>query len=221
MPTILITGANRGVGRALAKAYSADGWTVWAACRDPAAAPVEAARSFALDIADEDSFSALSAAIGDSPIDLLWNNAGVYLDKGRGLDDVCVDDWLATFRINTVGPVHLAWMLRRNVAASEKRIMAFTTSRMGSIAQNSGGSYLYRSSKAALNMAVDSLTKEVSTLGIKTVLLHPGWVRTEMGGPSAAIDGETSAAGLKTVVDGLHNDQSGAFLNFDGSSFPW
>jgi len=115
--------------------------------------------------------------------------------------------------------VHLASLLRNNVAASSHKTMAFTSSNMGSIANNKGGSYLYRSSKSALNMAVDCLSKELAPSGVKTVLFHPGWVITEMGGEDADIDTTTSAIGMKKVVDGL--SQSGTFVNYDGRPLPW
>jgi len=214
----MITGANRGIGKALVDAYLDSGWTIIAACRDPASAP-EGTRAMALDIGDEASVRALVSSLGNEPIDVLWNNAGVYVDKGKSLDENSYADWELSFRINTAGPVHLASLLRNNVAASSHKTMAFTSSNMGSIANNKGGSYLYRSSKSALNMAVDCLSKELAPSGVKTVLFHPGWVITEMGGEDADIDTTTSAIGMKKVVDGL--SQSGTFVNYDGRPLPW
>ncbi|MEQ9489176.1 MAG: SDR family oxidoreductase [Alphaproteobacteria bacterium] len=220
MPTILITGANRGIGKALCDAYLADGWSVLAACRDPATAP-QGATALTLDIGNEASIDTLVSSLEDKPIDILWNNAGIYADKGKSLDENTFADWERSFRINTAGPIRLASLLRRNVADSGRKTMAFTTSNMGSIANNTGGSYLYRTSKTALNMAVDCLTKELASEGIKTVMLHPGWVRTEMGGDSADIDTKASAGGMKNIVDKLPASQSGAFLNYDGKPLPW
>lgn len=220
MPTILLTGANRGIGKALCDAYLADGWSVLAACRDPATAP-QGATALTLEIGSESGIDMLVASLGDKPIDVLWNNAGIYADKGKRLDENSFSDWERSFRINTVGPIRLASLLRRNVADSGRKTMVFTTSNMGSIANNTGGAYLYRTSKTALNMAVDCLTKELAQEGVKTVMLHPGWVRTEMGGESADIDTEASAVGMKNVVDRLSASQSGAFLNYDGKPLPW
>jgi NAD(P)-dependent dehydrogenase (short-subunit alcohol dehydrogenase family) len=220
MPTILLTGANRGIGKSLCDAYLADGWSVLAACRDPATAP-QGATALTLDIGSESSIDTLVASLAGKPLDIVWNNAGIYADKGKSLDENSFADWERSFRINTVGPIRLASLLRRNVADSGRKTMAFTTSIMGSIANNSGGSYLYRTSKTALNMAVDCLSKELAREGIRTVMLHPGWVRTEMGGGSADIDTATSAGGMKKVVDGLSESQSGSFLNYDGKPLPW
>ncbi len=218
MPTLLLTGANRGIGKSLAEAYLADGWTVMAACRDAASAP-EGTTAMTLDIGDEGSINALVASLEGKPIDVLWNNAGIYVDKGRSVDDNTFADWELSFRVNTAGPTRLASLLRGNVAASDHKTMAFTSSMMGSITKNSGGAYLYRTSKAALNMAVDCLTKELMSDGIKTVILHPGWVQTEMGGSEADIDTRTSATSMKNVVDRL--TVSGAYLNYDGKPLPW
>lgn len=220
MPTLLITGANRGIGKALVEAYQSAGWTILAACRDPGTAP-NGTRALALEIGDESSIDALVKSLDGEPVDVLWNNAGIYIDKGKSLDENSFADWEQSFRINTAGPVRLASLLRSNVAASSQKTMAFTTSNMGSVANNSGGSYLYRSSKSALNMAVDCLTKELAPTGVKTVLLHPGWVITDMGGGEADISTTTSANSMKAVVDGLTEAQSGSFLNYDGKPLPW
>ncbi len=220
MPSILITGANRGIGKRLAELYDADGWTVIAASRDPANcnAPGE---KIALDVTDDTSVAAAAEALSGRPIDVLWNNAGVYLDKNVPLDRLDLDKWEETFRVNTIGPMRLVRALMDNVARSDRKTLAFTTSKMGSISLLSSGAYAYRSSKTALNMAVAVLTKDVAPQGIKTVLLHPGWVRTDMGGGGADIDTDASAAGMKSVVDAHDMAQSGKFLNFDGREFSW
>ena len=220
MPTILITGGNRGIGANLASLYAADGYEVIATCRDPETY-TGVGTPMALEVTDAGSIAALKDALGGKPIDILWNNAGVYLDKGMPLSGMDWDAWEETFRVNTIAPLRLCNALMDNVRASDKKTMAFTTSKMGSIELLSGGSYAYRSSKSALNMAVSILNKDVALSGIKTVMLHPGWVRTDMGTSAADIDTETSASGMKSVVDGLTTDQSGSFLNYDGSVLPW
>lgn len=220
MPTILITGSNRGIGKRLVELFDADGWDVIAASRDPASAggPGE---KLALDVTDSDSIARAAASLKGRAIDVLWNNAGVYLDKGMGYADMDPALWAQTFHANTIAPIEVCKALISNVAASDRKVLAFTTSRMASLALNSGGGYAYRASKAALNMAVSCLTKEVADLGVRTVLLHPGWVQTDMGGASADINTDTSASGMKAVVTGLSAAQSGHFLNYDGTEIPW
>ena len=177
----------------------------------------------ALDVASQSSIDALKTELGDMPIDLLWNNAGVYLDKGLSLSELTFDTWGETFSINSVAPMLIASAFASNVAASEHRKMAFTTSRMGSIDElgEADNAYAYRASKTALNMAVSIFTNQVRPQGIRTAMLHPGWVRTEMGGPTAAIDVLESATGMKAVMDALNDSGSGTFFNYDGGTFNW
>lgn len=220
--TILITGGSRGIGRALCDAYKADGWTVLATARDPNLAEMVADEAFALDVEKEGSIAALVEALSDRQIDIIWNNAGVYLDKGMTLDDLSSDVWLRSFHVNTVAPVKLAKALAPTLARSEIKRLAFTTSRMASISGlGSSNAYAYRSSKAALNMGVSLLTHELAPQGIETVLFHPGWVRTDMGGSAADLDVVESASGMKSVMDDFTSSQSGAFLNYDGSPIDW
>lgn len=224
MPTMLLTGASRGIGRELLNLYKQDGWTVIAGCRDPGAVgDIGADQVLPLDITSEDSIRALRKSIGDTPIDVLWNNAGVYLDKGMTLAETGFDLWAESFAVNTIGPMRLAHAFASNVAASDRKTMAFTSSRMASIGDlgTSANAYAYRSSKTALNMAAALLANGLRDDGVKTVMLHPGWVRTDMGGPAADIDTVTSASGMKKVVDALTDAQSGGFFNYDGKTWPW
>lgn len=225
MPTILITGANRGIGYSLARTYLDDGWTVLAACRNPQMLDLAGAEPLALDVTDDASISHVVRALDGRPIDVLWNNAGVYLDKNKGLGEFAWGDWTRTFEVNTIAPVRLAYALAGNVAASERRVMAFTTSRLGSITLATGGAYAYRSSKAALNMAVKCLSLDLMDQGVSCVLTHPGWVRTDMGGEGGDIDVATSADGMKAVIDRVRPatqaDFNGKFFNYDGTGFPW
>ena len=224
MPTLLLTGASRGIGRELLNQYKQDGWTVIAACRNPdAVGDIGADRVLPLEVTSEGSILALKDTLGDMPVDVLWNNAGVYLDKGMSLGEAGFDIWADTFAINTAAPLRIAHAFATNVAASEKKTMAFTSSKMASIGSlgETANAYVYRSSKTALNMAVAILTNDLRPMGVKTVMIHPGWVRTDMGGPAADIDTATSAGGMKKVVDNLTDDQSGGFFNYDGGTWPW
>lgn len=225
MPTILITGANRGIGLALTESYLKDGWRVLATTRSPGATVANGAEPLVLDVTDSDSIASLKAQLKGIPIDVLWNNAGVYLDKNTSLSEINDEDWVRTFEINTISPIRIAEALNENVAASDRKIMAFTTSKMGSLTHNGMGAYAYRSSKAALNMAVRCVEKDFSTHGISCLLLHPGHVRTDLGGSEGAIDVNTSVAGMRTVVDQVNaanrEDFSGGFFDYDGASIPW
>lgn len=226
MPTILITGANRGIGKELAALYEEDGWRVISTCRHPAQAEGVAGEVLPLDVTDPDSVAGLKAELGNAAIDVLWNNAGVYLDKGSEPGSINYNDWEETLRVNTLGPVRVAEALMENVAVSNLRIMAFTSTRMGSIGDNtSGGSYAYRTSKAALNMAVKNLSVDLAPRRITCMLLHPGWVRTDLGGPNGLIDAHASAKGMKGVVDEAtvvsHMNHTGRFFNYTGEDIPW
>ncbi|MBE9398372.1 SDR family oxidoreductase [Pontibacterium sp. N1Y112] len=225
MPTILITGANRGIGLALTKSYLKDGWRVLATTRSPGTTVAKGAEPLILDVTDPDSIAALKAQLCGIPIDVLWNNAGVYLDKNKPLGEIDDEDWVRTFEINTISPIRIAEALAENVAASDQKVMAFTTSKMGSLTHNGMGAYAYRSSKAALNMAVRCVEKDFSIRGISCLLLHPGHVRTDLGGSEGAIDVDTSVKGMRRVVDHVNTsnreDFSGGFFDYDGSTIPW
>lgn len=219
MPTIVITGANRGIGRALAEAYSRDGWDVVSTARHPAADLV--GEGLALEATDQASIDALADRLAGRPIDILWNNAGVYLDKDVALGDLTAALWAETLSVNTIAPILIARALRANVAASGERKMLFTSSIMGSIANAGMGAYAYRSSKAALNMAVSLLSREAGFDTITCAALHPGWVRTDMGGPEASLSIEQSVAGLVRTAAGLDIGRTGGFFNHDGTPLPW
>lgn len=226
MPTVLITGASRGIGLALARQYAEEGWRVLATCRHPEDAGELVAVDgdidlYPLDVDEADSVGELAASLDGQAIDVLFNNAGVNIAKMAIGPDLDYDLWAETMATNLFGPVRVAVALRDNVAASERRTMAFVSSRMGSIEHSAGGNVIYRSSKAALNMAVACLAGEMRGAGIKAVTMHPGHVRTSMGGPGAPVTPEDSAAGMRRVVDGLTLADSGCFRNYDGTPIPW
>ncbi len=225
--TILITGANRGLGLQFAKQYADDGWRVHATCRDPdAAEALNAAASdrltvHRLDIRDGAQVAALARALADEPIDVLLNNAGVIGDRGAfGATDYAV--WHETLGTNTLAPMRMAEAFADHVAASARKQMVFVSSRMGSIGDNgSGGSYVYRSSKAALNAVVKSLSIDLAARGVTAVAFHPGWVSTDMGGASATIAPAESVGGMRAVIERLTPADNGRFLDYDGSGIPW
>ncbi len=230
MPTLLITGANRGLGLELSRLYLEDGWRVIAASRKPGAAGLEDLYRVhgdrldrpTLDVTDAAAIAALAAGLEGAPIDLLFHNAGIYGPDDAPFGETPVDEWLEVFRVNAIAPLKLTEALAQNVAASEGKTVAVMTSLMGSIADNgSGGYYPYRSSKAALNAVAKSLSLDLRPLGVKVVVLHPGWARTDMGGAQAPLSTEQSCAGLKQVLDGLGDGANGRFYGWDGTELPW
>lgn len=227
MPTVMITGANRGLGLEMVKQYAADGWEVIACCRHPQMASqlkefdgkVEV---YALDVSDEASVKSVKKAIKDQPIDVLVNNAGVYLDQGKGFGQLQGQDWLTTMAVNVVGPFRMAQHFVDNLGKGREKKIVMISSQMGSISDNSmGGSYLYRSSKAALNAASKSLALDLKPSGVTVLILHPGWVLTDMGGPNALLKPEQSVQGMRQVITQKSIEDSGRFWSWSGKELPW
>jgi NAD(P)-dependent dehydrogenase (short-subunit alcohol dehydrogenase family) len=227
MPTVLITGANRGIGLEFAKQYAAAGWRVHAACREPVS--VDALNGLAgdvrlhrLDVAMPNQVHDLAAGLAGEPIDLLVNNAGISANAKTSIGDVDYGLWEQMLRINVMGPMRVAEALVANIAASQRRVMLFLSTRAGSIADNlTGGRYLYRSSKAALNMVVKSLAIDLIPKRITCVAVHPGWVQTDMGTAAAPISARTSVEALRALVERLEPHDNGRFLNYDGRELRW
>ena len=228
MGTILITGANRGLGLEFTQQFAAAGHRILACCRNPdqahelqELAAGGAITVAALDVADFSQIEALARRWAGETIDVLINNAGVY-GKRTGLGDLDYEEWAQVFKINVQAPMKMAELFRQAVARGERKVIVNISSKMGSISDNSsGGAYVYRSSKAALNALTKSLAVDLAPLGILVVALHPGWVRTRMGGAGGLIDAQESVAGMKKIIDGLSPRQSGGFFNYDGREIPW
>ncbi|HEX8467477.1 MAG TPA: SDR family oxidoreductase [Allosphingosinicella sp.] len=222
MPRVLITGAGRGIGLELARQYSADGWDVVATVREPArAAELEALgiRVEALDMRDLAALAAFPERLADEPLDLFIANAGVSKAKWvRSREDA--EAWQEVHLVNSVAPTLLAEVLLPLVEAAGGR-MAAISSRMGSIDDSSGGYVGYRASKAALNAAWRALALGWSDRPVTLVLLHPGWVQTDMGGAQAPLGVEASVAGMRRVIAGLSRSESGAFVDYRGEPIPW
>lgn len=220
MPTLFITGANRGLGLEFARQYAGDGWTVIATARDPNAATelqATGAEVHAFDATDPAGLDALKTALGDRPIDVLIANAGML--GPQAFDRA---GWADAFLTNVIAPTELAIRLKANVLASEQRKMIALSSTLGSIAGNdSGGLLAYRSSKAALNAAWRSLSIDWKDSGLALAMVHPGWVKTDMGGPGAQIEASTSITGLRKVIAGLTPSVSGSFLDYQGNRMDW
>jgi NAD(P)-dependent dehydrogenase (short-subunit alcohol dehydrogenase family) len=227
MPTVLVTGANRGIGLEFAKQYAAQGWRVHATCRDPGAAA--ALNGLAgdvtvhrLEVTAADQVRALAAALAGEPVDLLVNNAGISANAKTSLGEMDYALWEEMMRVNVFGPLRVAEALASNVAASQRRIMLFISSRAGSIADNlSGGRYIYRSSKAALNMVVKSIAIDLIPKRVICAAVHPGWARTDMGTAAAPVAVADSVAALRALVERLEPHHNGRFINYDGQELRW
>jgi len=226
MPTVLIVGANRGIGLEFAQRYAADGWTVIATARDPsslaAAGLGGAVETLGLEVTDPASVAAFATALGDRPLDVAIHNAGIYGPRGMGFGALDYDAWDEVVRVNGLAPLRVAEAIADNVAASDQKKLVAISSRMGSIASNArGGDYIYRSSKALLNCAWHSMAIDLAPRGIVACLFHPGWVRTDMGGAEADISVAESVAGMRQVIAGLTPAASGKLWNYDGAELPW
>ena len=225
MPTVVVTGANRGLGLEFARQYAADGWSVIATARKPGEASELAALSGdiavePLDVTDFAAVAGFGDRIGGRPIDIVVANAGTSGPRRIEAEEDA-RDWVRTLEVNSVAPLLLAHALLGHVAAAKGRMIAIT-SRMGSIADNDSGGYIaYRSSKAALNAAWKSLAIDVAGQDVIAAMLHPGWVRTRMGGAGAPLRPPESVAGMRRVIAGLTPEQSGGFFSHDGMTIPW
>ncbi len=222
MPHVVITGASRGLGRELACRYATSGWSVTAAVRDPARVELPGQIDVRrLDVNQPRSFAMFAAGI-ERPIDVLINNAGVFGPRPQKIADIDPETWVAILTANTIGPVLLTRALVGHVAAGTHKKLVTITSRMGSLGENSSGSApMYRSSKAAVNMAMQCLSFEVATRGLGVLLVHPGWVRTAMGTAEADLDVGESAAGVRAVIDAFDPSERLGFRAWDGRDIAW
>lgn len=232
MKTALITGTNRGIGLEFVRQYAKDGWRVLACCRHPAAADALNRLSaqypsqitiHSLDVANHPQIEQLSQALSKQTIDLLINNAGVCpADHGDAFGKTDYAAWAHAFEVNTMAPLKMAEAFIHQISRSHLKTIITITSKMGSIADNrGGGSYIYRSSKSAVNIVMKSLSIDLNSNRIIAVLLHPGWVRTDMGGPNGLISTEQSVIGMRRIISGLSFEDSGKFYAFDGQIVPW
>jgi NAD(P)-dependent dehydrogenase (short-subunit alcohol dehydrogenase family) len=225
MTTVLITGANRGIGLEFVRQYAADGADVIACCRTPARAEALKAladqhpgkvRLLALDVGDAAQIERLKGELAGQPIDILINNAGVY-----GPSDVDPEAWLETFRVNAIAPMLIARALHDNLRRGREKKLVAITSQLGSTANNGGGMVAYRSSKAALNNAMRGLSRDWAGEGITVGIFHPGWVKTDMGGANAPVTPAQSVTGLRRRIAELGRANSGAYRDYAGAELPW
>ncbi len=222
--TVLVTGANRGLGLEFARQYAGAGWTVIATARSPESAPELNAlgvRVMQLDVTDQASIDGLTRDLKGASIDLLINNAGIFPRSGS-LAETDFADVARTYEVNTIGPMRVTRALLPNLRSGEMKTVVSITSGLGSIADNTGGRfYGYRESKAALNMFTRSMAAELRDDGFTCVVISPGWVQTDMGGPEANLKPEESITGMRAVIAKLTPADTGTYWNYNGETMPW
>ncbi len=213
---VLITGARRGIGRGLAEEFAARGDTVTGTSRAPLPGML------ALDLADPATVRGMAAAFGRGPLDLLVCNAGIYPDGGERIDTgYAAAMWAETFAVNVTGVFLTVQALLPNLRAAGGGKVAILASAMGSDARAPGGSYAYRASKAAALNLGRNLAADLAADGIAVGIYHPGWVRTEMGGPGATVEVGRAAAGLVARFDALSPATTGVFEDYLGRPLPF
>lgn len=225
--TVLITGANRGLGFEFVKQYALDNYEVIACTRKinkkDALHRLQASfENISIHILDVENFLSIDqfAKTLKKPIDILINNAGLY--PNSSFDDINYEAWLNAFKINTLAAFKMVKAFLPHLKKGELKKIASLTSKMGSIEDNSGGgAYLYRSSKTALNMVMKSLSIDLKPHDMSLITLHPGWVRTDMGGPNGLIDVDESVTGMKRQIGKLSIKTTGQFIAYDGKKIPW
>lgn len=222
--TVLITGANRGIGLEFAWQFDSLGYTVIGTARKPERA-IElkdlGIRIEALDVTDDASVARLAESLENLQIDVVINNAGFFDRSNRVLEEVEFDVMARTLDVNALGPIRVARALLPNLRTSPQKKIINISSQMGSVTNNGGSYYSYRASKAALNQLTVTLARELEDDGFTCVVMHPGWVRTDMGGSNATLSPEESVAGMITVIQGLTPADSGRFLDYSGKELPW
>ena len=228
---VLITGASRGIGLAMVNHCIEKNWRVFACCRHP----FEAEQLLAiaqmskhlvsvhmLDVSELATIQALAYELRNEKIDLLINNAGTYGPEKNSFGKVDVNGWLDTFMVNTIAPLKMAEAFIEQLCMGTEKIIVSISSKMASMDDNSsGGSYIYRSSKAALNAVVKSMSVDLKEQGMKCVVLHPGWVKTEMGGPGAEITTRGSVTKMFEIIQRLKPEDNGRFIDIDGETIKW
>jgi NAD(P)-dependent dehydrogenase (short-subunit alcohol dehydrogenase family) len=223
MPSVLITGCDTGLGVEFARQYAADGYQVFATCLEPSTADAARAikgnvRVLKLDVSDLAAIDTLAGELSNEPIDILLSNAGI----GRPhplFGETDYAHWHRILDVNLIGPMKLAEAFVEHVAASQMKVMAFVSSRMGSITLNmTGGSYAYRSSKAGLNAVVKGLAIDLKPRHILVLALHPGWAKTE---PGARVAVDRSVFGMRAVIQRCSRHETGCFFAFNDTMLPW
>ena len=230
MINVLVTGANRGLGLGFVTNYLGKNVNVVSTTRDMKSSRELLALKerfpdnleiFELDLLKESAGDTLANFLGERPIDILINNAGVG-STNQHFQAVSPKPWLEVLKVNLIAPLIVTQAIIDNVKKGSDKKIYFLSSQLGSIADNtSGGMYIYRSSKTGLNQIVKSLSVDLKPQGITVVSLHPGWVKTDMGGPNAPVSIDESIEGMTQVIHTTDIRDTGRFLNYDGKELPW
>jgi NAD(P)-dependent dehydrogenase (short-subunit alcohol dehydrogenase family) len=230
METILVTGANRGIGLEFVAQYLNLGKRVIASCRNPDDARMlsilreshaESLRVVRLDVRDEASLNTLVQTLEGEPLDVLINNAGIKGGSQQDARGIDFREWTNAFEVNTIAPCRITLALVANLRLSPRPRVITLSSQMGSLQRISSGYYAYRSSKAAVNKVMQLLAQDLRAYGIVACPVHPGWVQTDMGGAEAELTVQESVSSLIELIDGLTLSRSGRFLKWNGEEHPW
>ncbi len=230
MKTVVITGANRGIGLELTRIFLSTGkYAVIAGCRNPEAATEltklgeedSNLEIKALDVTDQKSAETFAQSLEGKPVDVLINNAGIYVDKGKGVLDADFEAWEQTYLVNVISPFRMIKVLLDNLEASDQAKILTISSQMGSMSLPYSASHAYCSSKAAVNKGMQGVALELKPKGIAVAVAHPGWVQTDMGGTAADITPAESASGLYKVVEKFSLADTGSFYKWNGEIHPW
>ena len=221
MATIVIAGANRGIGLELARQYAAEGHKVIRGMRGVDQANPPFGTTIALDVSSDEGVALFAAGLGDMPVDLLIASAGVIGPDRQSSTDMDFPGFLATLNVNVLGPLRVVQAVLPNLRKAKGAKVAVLSSTMGAMASDQSGHVAYRASKAAVNKVVQCLATDLARDGIAVAAVHPGWVKTDMGGPGAQIDVQTSVAGIRDLLDKLDVATSGRFWTYEGKQLDW
>lgn len=234
MPSVLITGANRGIGLGLVKAYLRGGWRVIATCRNPGAADAlralnqENLEIYPLNVTDHPGIDALAEKLKGRAIDVLINNAGILGSPtferggaGQTLGDMDYDGFRHTLEVNTIAPLKVTEAFLDHIAASDQKKIVTIASAMGSLSNMEPGFIAYSISKTAVNSVMRNIAPTLREKGISVMLLNPGWVKTDMGSEAGRYTVEESVKGLKEQIEKLDIASTGSFKNFQGETHPF
>lgn len=228
MPRVVISGAEQGLGLELARVYAAAEWEVFAGCLHPAADAIATLAQSAgnvivlgLDVTSAGSVAAFADQLREEPVDVLINNAGIHRRKGSQPESVVFSDWEETLRVNTLGPARVSFALRPNLVAARAAKLVTISSNWGSLTQHPRTAYDYSSSKAAVNSVMRGLAANWSKDGIIVLMIHPGRLRTAMGGKDAPMTPDEGARLVKAVIDKATANDNGRFLDNSGRDVAW